>query len=61
MRRGYGGGGKREKIIYLSLHCQHQNDSVNKTGGEESHFDVSLTVRDSHKDSVLYDNANVQY
>ena len=23
--RGYGGGGKRE-IIYLSLHCHHQND-----------------------------------
>ena len=22
---GYGGGGKRE-IIYLSLHCHHQND-----------------------------------
>ena len=38
--------GKRE-IIYLSLHCRHQNDSCIKMGGEyESHFNVSLFVRD---------------
>ena len=47
---GGGGGelwrwGKRE-IIYLSLHCQHQNDSSIKMGSDESHFNVSLTVRD---------------
>ena len=29
--------GKRE-IIYLSLHCHHQNDSCIKVGRDESHF-----------------------
>ena len=42
---GGGGGGERE-IIYLSLHCHHQNDSCIKMGSDESHFNVSLTVRD---------------
>ena len=37
--------GNRE-IIYLSLHCHHQNDSCVKMGGDESHFNVSLIVRD---------------
>ena len=37
--------GERE-IIYLSLHCHHENDSCNKTGSDESHFNVSLIVRD---------------
>ena len=37
--------GKRE-IIYLSLHCHHQNDSCIKVGSGESHFNVSLIVRD---------------
>ena len=44
-RRGYGGGGKRE-IIYLSLHSHHQNDYCTKMGKDESHFNVSLIVRD---------------
>ena len=39
------GGGKRE-IIYLSLHCHHQNDSCVKVGSDENHFNVSLIVRD---------------
>ena len=34
------------EIIYLSLHCQHQNDSCIKMGSDESHFNVSLIVRD---------------
>ena len=34
---GGGGGG----IIYLSLHCHHQNDLCIKTGSDESHFNVS--------------------
>ena len=38
--RGYGGGGKRE-IIYLSLHCHHQNDFCIKVGSDVSHFNVS--------------------
>jgi len=37
--------GKRE-IIYLSLHCHHQNDSCIKMGNDKSHFNVSLIVRD---------------
>ena len=39
------GVGGRE-IIYLSLHCHHQNDSCIKMGSDESHFNVSLIVRD---------------
>ena len=35
-----------KKIIYLSLHCHHQNDSYIKMGSDESHFNVSLIVRD---------------
>ena len=34
------------EIIYLSLHCHHQNDSCIKMGSDESRFNVSLTVRD---------------
>ena len=37
--------GKRE-IIYPSLHCHHQNDSCIKVGSDESHFNVSLIVKD---------------
>ena len=34
------------EIIYLSLHCHHQNDSCIKMGSDESHFNVLLFVRD---------------
>ena len=34
------------EIIYLSLHCHHQNDLYIKMGSDESHFNVSLIVRD---------------
>ena len=37
--------GTRE-IIYLPLHCHHQNNSCIKMGSDESHFNVSLIVRD---------------
>ena len=37
--------GERD-IIYLSLHCHHQNDFCIKVGSDESHFNVSLIVRD---------------
>ena len=33
--------GKRE-IIYLSLHCRHQNDSCIKMDSDESHFNISV-------------------
>ena len=45
--RGYhSGGGGRGRLLYLSLHCHHQNDSCIKMGHDASHFNVSLTVRD---------------
>ena len=42
---GRGEGGKVE-LINLSLRCHHQNDSCLKMGSGESHFNVSLIVRD---------------
>ena len=48
MEVGGGGGGK--EIIYLSLHCHHQNDSCIKMGSDESHFNVSVgSDGQSHK------------
>ena len=39
-----------EEIIYLSLHCHHQNDSYIKKGSDESHFNVSVgSDGQSHK------------
>ena len=47
--RGYGGWEERE-IIYLSLHCHHQNDFCFKVGSDESHFNVSVgSDGQSHK------------
>ena len=39
-------GGGRLRLLYLSLHCHHQNDSCIRMGSDESHFNVSLIVRD---------------
>ena len=39
--------GKR-KIISISLHCHHPNDSCIKMGSDESHFTVPLIVRPRH-------------
>ena len=36
----------KEEIVYLSLHCHHQNDSCIKMGSDQSRFNVSLIVRD---------------
>ena len=50
--QGRGQGGKRVwrwgewVIIYLSLHCHHHSDFCIKVGSSESHFNVSLIVRD---------------
>ena len=38
--------GEEGDYIYLLLHCHHQNDSCIKMGSDESHFNVSLIVRD---------------
>ena len=32
--------------LYPLLHCHHQNGSCIKVGSDESHFNVSLIVRD---------------
>ena len=53
-KAGSGGGGvwrwRKREIIYLSLHCQHQNDFCIKTGSDESHFNVSVgSDGQSHK------------
>ena len=40
------GCGEDGEYIYLSLHCHHQNDFCIKMGSDESHFNVSLIVRD---------------
>ena len=37
-------GGEGDYI--LSLHCHYQNDFCIKMGSDESHFNVSLIVRD---------------
>ena len=39
-RRGEGGMEVGGEIIYLSLHCHHQNYSCIKMGSDESHFKV---------------------
>ena len=38
-------GGER-LYTYQSLHCHYQNDSCINMGSDESHFNVSLIVRD---------------
>ena len=41
---GWGWGAmevRGEEIIYLSLHCHHQNNFCIKVGSDESHFKVS--------------------
>ena len=45
-----GGGGERETIIPIAIHCHHQNDSCIKMGSDESHFNVSAgTDGQSHR------------
>ena len=49
--KGVGGGGERE-ITYLLLHYHHESDSCVKMGSDESHFNVSFTVRTRSQDSA---------
>ena len=39
-------GGEGRGRLYLTLHCHRPKDSCIKMGGGESHFNVSLIVRD---------------
>ena len=49
-RGGYGRGGGERDIIYLSLHCHHQNDFCIKMVSDESHFNVAAgSDGQSHK------------
>ena len=49
MGKGVRGWEERE-VIYLSLHCHHQNDFCIKMGSDESHFNVSVgSDGQSHK------------
>ena len=47
IRDGEKGGGEgvwrwgKKEIIYLSLHCHHQNDFCTKVGSDENHFNGS--------------------
>ena len=51
--------GEREReIIYLSLHCHHQNDSCIKMGSDESHFNISVGS-DGQSDKTLSTNHNL--
>ena len=47
---------RKREIIYLSLHCHHQNDSCIKVGSDESHFNVSLIVRDKVTNETVSTN-----
>ena len=61
---GRGEGGKGEwrwgerDIIYLSLHCHHQNDICIKMGSDESHFNVSAGS-DGHSHKTVSTNHNL--
>ena len=37
---------EKREVIYLLLHCRHQNGFCIKIGNHESHFNVSLIVRE---------------
>ena len=56
LRQGAYGGGGEEEILYLTLHCHHQNDSSIKMGSDESHFNVSFIVRDKVTDKTASTN-----
>ena len=55
IRDGDGGGGEKREIIHLSLHCHRQNDSCIKMGSDESHFNVSLTVKGESRKTMSTD------
>ena len=48
-----------EEGDYIALHFHHQNDSSIKMGSDESHFNVSLTVRDKVTNKTVTTNHNL--
>ena len=51
-------GEEGERLLYLSLHCHHQNDSCIKVGSDESHFNVSVGLSDGQSDKTVSTNHN---
>ena len=49
-------GGWGRGRLYLWLHYHHQNDSCIKMGSDESHFYVSIIVRDKVTKTVSTDH-----
>ena len=49
---------EEREIIYLSLHCHHQNDSCIKMGSDESNFNVSVGS-DGHSHKTVSTNHNL--
>ena len=49
--------GERD-IIYLTLHCHHQNDSCIKRGTDKSQFNVSFIVRDKVTNKTVFTDHN---
>ena len=57
-RKGVWRWGERE-IIYILLHCHHQYDSCIKMGSDESHFNISLIVRDNESHKTMSTDHNL--
>ena len=59
-----GGGGRglwrwgKKEVIYLSLHCHHQNDSCIKMGSDESHFNALIIMRNKVTNRTVSTNQN---
>ena len=50
---------REREIIYLSLHCHHQNDVCTKVGNDKGHFYVSLIVRGKVTDKTVTTDHNL--
>ena len=50
--------GEEAGRLYLSLPCHHQNHSCIKIGSDESHLNVSFTVKDKVTKAVSTDLLN---
>ena len=45
-------------MIYLSLHCHHQNDSCIKMGRDESHFKCFINCEGENHNKTVSTNHN---
>ena len=51
--------GEEGDYIPIAIHCHHQNDSCIKMGSDESHFNVSLIVREKVTRRCMSTNHNL--